>query len=86
MSEQLELIQGTLRGLPSQPETREQARDRAALRVVAGYEQALTCLHPDDVDEQRWYRDQLRDARLAAGLAPVAGLPSALALHRALPG
>lgn len=69
-------LKGYLQGLP-RPEGRESARDQAARAVVDGYERALTMLDHDDVDERAWYQAQLRDARLAAGLAPVVGLPCA---------
>lgn len=52
-------------------------REEAALAIVEGYEHALMRLHPRDVEECRYYRERLRDARLAAGLAPVMLAPPA---------
>jgi hypothetical protein len=51
------------------------SRDAAMHEIAAAYERALTLLDPRDLDEQAWYRERLRDARLAAGLDPPAPLP-----------
>ncbi len=53
------------------------SRDAAMREIAAAYERALTLLDPRDLDEQAWYRERLRDARLAAGLDPPAPLPRA---------
>lgn len=53
------------------------SRDAAMREIAAAYERALTMLDPRDLDEQAWYRERLRDARLAAGLDPPAPLPRA---------
>jgi len=52
-------------------------RDAAMHEIAEAYERALTLLDPRDVDEQAWYRERLRDARLAAGLDPLEPLPRA---------
>ena len=52
-------------------------RDAAMREIAEAYERALTLLDPRDVDEQAWYRERLRDARLAAGLDPLEPLPRA---------
>lgn len=51
------------------------SRRAAALEIVSGYERALMKLDPDDASEIRWYRDRLRDARVAAGLSVVWAVP-----------
>jgi len=53
------------------------SRDAAMREIAGAYERALTLLDPRDLDEQAWYRERLRDARLAAGLDPPAPLPRA---------
>lgn len=53
------------------------SRDAAMREIAAAYERALTLLDPRDLDEQAWYRERLRDARLAAGLDPPGPLPRA---------
>lgn len=58
-------------------------REAADLAVVRGYEVALSELHPDDVEERAYYQERLRDARCAAGLAPVEPLPRADVLRDA---
>ena len=52
-------------------------RDAAMREIAEAYERALTLLDPRDFEEQAWYRERLRDARLAAGLDPPAPLPRA---------
>ena len=52
-------------------------RDAAMREIAAAYERALTLLDPRDLDEQAWYAERLRDARLAAGLDPPGPLPRA---------
>lgn len=54
------------------PPDHSASRQAAALEIVRGYERAITKLDPSDGEELRWYRARLRDARLAAGLAPLA--------------
>lgn len=61
------------------------ARNAAAVEIARAYERALTMLHPWDVDEQAWYREQLRDARCAARLSPVDELASGRAQQRSQP-
>jgi hypothetical protein len=74
---QLPLL-GVLEGGPGSPaEDFQRSRDAALREIAAAYERALTMLDPRDLDERAWYRDRLRDARCAAGLAPVAPLPRA---------
>lgn len=70
----LALVDG---GGPSRPEDFQSTRDAALREIAAAYERALTMLDPRDHDERAWYRERLRDARCAAGLAPVAPLPRA---------
>ncbi|MDX6721538.1 MAG: hypothetical protein QOJ63_3792 [Solirubrobacteraceae bacterium] len=71
-------ILGILQGGPCLPAEEFQQRHDAALREIAqAYERALTMLDPRDLDERAWYRERLRDARCAAGLAPVELLPRA---------
>jgi hypothetical protein len=71
-------ILGVLQGGPTSPaEEFQQSRDAALGEIAAAYERALTMLDPRDLDEQAWYRERLRDARCAAGLAPVELLPRA---------
>jgi hypothetical protein len=53
------------------------SRDAAMREIAAAYERALRLLDPRDLDEQAWYRERLRDARLAAGLDPPGPLPRA---------
>lgn len=83
--DQLELTHSTLslvatEAVAAAPDRRlEVARDAAALEVVRGYELALICLCCDDVEELAWYRERLRDARIAAGLGPVELAPPAAA-------
>ena len=55
----------------------QRSRDAAMCEIAAAYERALTLLDPRDLDEQAWYAERLRDARLAAGLDPPAPLPRA---------
>ena len=55
----------------------QRSRDAAMREIAAAYERALTLLDPRDLDEQAWYAERLRDARLAAGLDPLAPLPRA---------
>lgn len=50
-------------------DTWQDCRDAAALRVVAGYEDAIRCIDPADAEELDWYRARLRDARIAADLS-----------------
>ena len=47
-------------------------RRLAALALVRGYEEAISQLDQADVEELAVYRAELRDARLCAGLAPIA--------------
>lgn len=49
-------------------DTLSPGRHEAALELVAGYERALTKLHPDDVAARGWYSARLADARTIAGL------------------
>jgi hypothetical protein len=55
----------------------QSSRDAAMREIAAAYERALRLLDPRDLDEQAWYRERLRDARLAAGLDPPGPLPRA---------
>lgn len=55
----------------------QRSRDAALREIAAAYERALTMLDPRDLEERAWFRERLRDARCAAGLAPVAPLPRA---------
>lgn len=74
---QLPLV-AVLRGGPDPPDGNFQhSRDAALREIAAAYERALTMLDPRDHDEQAWYRERLRDARCAAGLAPVMPVPHA---------
>lgn len=71
-------ILGVLQGGSYSPADEFQhSRDTALREIAAAYERALTMLDPRDLDEQAWYRERLRDARCAAGLAPVELLPRA---------
>jgi hypothetical protein len=49
----------------------DEGRTAAALELAGAYGRALTLLHPQDLEEQDWYRAQLRDARRLAGLSPL---------------
>lgn len=51
------------------------SRDAAMREVALAYERALTLLDPRDHEEQAWFAERLRDARLAAGLDPPAPRP-----------
>lgn len=55
----------------------EHGRDAALREIAAAYERALTMLDPRDLEERAWFGERLRDARCAAGLAPVAPVPHA---------
>jgi hypothetical protein len=55
----------------------QRSRDAAMREIAAAYERALTLLDPRDADEQAWYAERLRDARLAAGLDHPGPLPRA---------
>jgi len=72
-------LMAILQGGSSPPDLEFQTSRDAAMREIAdAYARALTLLDPRDLDEQAWYRERLRDARLAAGLDPQAPLPRAL--------
>jgi hypothetical protein len=74
---QLPLL-GVLQGGPDPPAGDfQRSRDAALREIAAAYERALTMIDPRDHDEQAWYRERLRDARCAAGLAPVTLAPHA---------
>jgi hypothetical protein len=71
-------ILGVLQGGSRSPDEEfQQSRDAALREIAAAYERALTMLDPRDLVEQAWFRERLRDARCAAGLAPVELLPRA---------
>jgi hypothetical protein len=59
----------------------EHGRQDAAAALVAGYEAAVKALDPSDLEERAWYQAQLRDARCAAGLAPVDGFAAVRGQH-----
>lgn len=58
----------------------EQLFAEAMTIVAVAYEEALTTLPPDHPD-RAWFQGMCRDARVCAGLAPVATRPVA-AVHR----
>ncbi len=55
----------------------ETGRAAAALEIAHAYQRALNMLHTQDAREALWYREQLRDARIAAGLSPATALAAA---------
>lgn len=68
-----------LRALPDPPPPEEiqASRDEADRAIVAGYQHAISVLHPDDADRRRELCRRLSLARAAAGLPSVQPLQAA---------